>query len=354
MPGRVTINDVARAAGVSKGAASNALNDQPGVSEDTRRRVKAVAAELGWAPNRLARALSGARSDALGWAIVRSAKSATIDPYFTRLFSGIELELEHTELSLVAKLVSDRDAEAELYRRWASERRVGGVLVTDIDVDERRFAQLSELGMPFAAFRSTVASEGAMPAELRVSTLPTGTLVPSVWFRETETVAAILDHAWRNGHRRMAWISGDPSKAAVRLRERAVEVWGREHRSRVATAYTDYGAAAGAAAAVELVRTADPPTFIVFDSDIMALAGLSALSASGRHVPDEVSVASFIDSELCEVALTPITALAHPVLEYGRALTRRLIGVLGGFGADAWLPVPTLVERASVAGAAGE
>jgi DNA-binding LacI/PurR family transcriptional regulator len=352
MPGRITISDVARAAGVSKGAASNALNDQPGVSEATRQRVKEAAVRLGWSPNRVARALSGSRSDSIGWAIVRSAKTPAIDPYFTQLFSGIELELEETDLSLVAKLVSDREAEADLYRRWAAERRVGGVLVTDVDATETRFDELRALELPFAAFRSTVAGEDAMRAELRTATLPVGPPTASVWFRETETVSALLDHALEHGHRRIGWISGDPGKAAVVLRERAVESWARRNQAKVVTLYTDYGPGAGAEAALRTIEAASPPTFIVFDSDIMALAGLSALAGAGRRVPQDISIASFIDSELCEAALPAITALAHPVVEYGRALTRRLIEAVDSAGADVWLPVPTLVERASVGPAA--
>ena len=352
MPRHVTINDVARAAGVSKGAASNALNDQPGVSDATRQRVKDVAAQLGWSPNHLARALSGAKSDSIGWAIVRSAKSPTIDPYFTQLFSGIELELEQTPFSLLTKLVSDRETEAALYRRWAAERRVGGVLVTDVDVDETRFAQLDSLDLPFAVFRSTVAAPDAMPSELRVSTLPAGSLVPSVWFPETETVSAVLGPALERGHRRFAWITGDPSKAAVLLRERAANSWARRHGAEVRTVYTDYSPSAGASAALELVRGAEPPTFVLFDSDIMALAGLSALRAAGFHVPRDVSIASFIDSELCEIAFPQITALEHPVIEFGRAMTRRLVEILQGrAGTDEWLPTPALTLRASLADA---
>jgi len=352
MSARVTIRDVALAAGVSKGAASNALNDRPGVSEETRVRVKEAAQQLGWSANRIARALSGSRGDSIGWAIVRSAKTPTIDPYFTELFSGIELELESGELSLVAKFVADREAEAALYRRWMSEGRLAGVLVSDIDVDEPRFALLQELETPFVAFRSTLASEGAMPAELRVTTVPEGWPVPTVWFPERGAVTAILDHALSFGHRRIAWISGDPAKAAVLLRERAADRWGSANGVTVNTVYTDYSPSSGAQRAVELVREQVAPTFIVFDSDVMALAGLSALSAAGLSVPRDVSVASFIDSTLCEVALPPITALAHPVVEYGRVFTRRLVQLIDdGKGADAWLDPPTLVSRASVGSA---
>ena len=74
---RQTIADVARRAGVSKGAVSYALNGQPGVSESTRRRVLAIAEELGWNPNAAARALSGAASRTIGMALRRPARRAS-------------------------------------------------------------------------------------------------------------------------------------------------------------------------------------------------------------------------------------------------------------------------------------
>ncbi|WUK75869.1 LacI family DNA-binding transcriptional regulator [Kribbella sp. NBC_00359] len=72
---RVTIKEIARRCGVSQGAVSYALNNQPGVSAATRARVLRVAAELEWVPNRAARQLSAARSETfgLGWPDRRSS-----------------------------------------------------------------------------------------------------------------------------------------------------------------------------------------------------------------------------------------------------------------------------------------
>jgi DNA-binding LacI/PurR family transcriptional regulator len=354
---RPTIADVARAAGVSKGAASHALNGRRGVSEETRKRVQDAADALGWFPNGIARALSGSRASSIGWAIVRSPKSPTIDPYFTELFSGIELELADTPVSLVTKLVTHRAKERDLYRRWAAERRVDGVLLSDIDANDWRFDLLDELGLPFVAFRSRRdAAPDGLPHD-------GATPVPSVWFRERPNVAALLDLALQNGHRRIGWISGDPTKSAVLIREQATLEWARTHDAGVVTVFTDYSPGEGARAAVELLRSEDPPSYLVFDSDIMALAGVSACHALGLSVPGDISIASFIDSPLCEVAVPPITALKHPIVDFGQQLTRRLLGVLGDDVAsgttsdhtdiidergDLLLPVPTLTLRQSV------
>ncbi|MFC4244183.1 LacI family DNA-binding transcriptional regulator [Gryllotalpicola reticulitermitis] len=373
MPARPTIADVARAAGVSKGAASHALNGRPGVSDATRARVRDAATALGWFPNGIARALSGSRADALGWAIVRTPKSPTIDPYFTELFSGIELALAATPLSLVAKLVTEREEEDELYAHWAAERRVDGVLLSDVDAPDWRFDRLNELGLPFAAFHSRLNVQPGVSGEPAPSG---GAHAPSVWLPELPTVSGLLDHVLEHGHRRIGWISGDPLKAAVLVRERATLLWAREHEASVVTVFTDYSPAAGANAAVELLRSDTPPTCLVFDSDIMALAGVSACHALGLRVPDDISIASFIDSPLCEVAMPPITALKHPIVEFGQQLTLRLLDLLGNHAhagdsarayarpalpmsedtfdsnGDRVLPVPTLTVRQSVGPAA--
>ena len=75
----MTIRDIAARAGVSKGAVSYALNGRPGVSEETRERIVAIARELGWYPNRAARALSAARADACGLVLARPARTIALD-----------------------------------------------------------------------------------------------------------------------------------------------------------------------------------------------------------------------------------------------------------------------------------
>ncbi len=337
MPGRTTIVDVARAAGVSKGAASHALNGRRGVSEETRERVKAAAAALGWSPNGVARALSGARAGAVGWAILKSGKSASVDPYFTELFAGIELELAQTDLALVVKLVGDREEEELLYRRWASERRVDGVLLTEFDAGDRRLDLLRDLELPVAAMSNFVGGDPGQGA------------VPAVWQDEGSAVGTLLDHAFAGGHRRIGWITGPGDKRAVLLREEATLAWAARTGATVTTVYTDYGPAQGAAAAKRLLSGDSAPTLLVFDNDRMALAGLSTCHELGLGVPRDLSIASFVDSELCAISVPPVTALRHDIVGFGRSLTRRLLDTLDGRDEpDVVLPALVLEARASI------
>ncbi len=101
----MTIRDIAARAGVSKGAVSYALNGRPGVSEETRERIVAIARELGWYPNRAARALSAARADACGLELARPARTIALEPFYMEFIAGVELELASHSIALTIQLV---------------------------------------------------------------------------------------------------------------------------------------------------------------------------------------------------------------------------------------------------------
>src|SRR4051794_41791333 len=86
---RPTIADVARRAGVSPAAVSFAVNDRPGVSPETRERILAAARELGWRPSASARALTEARTRAIGLVLAREAGAPGLDAVFVRFLSGL-------------------------------------------------------------------------------------------------------------------------------------------------------------------------------------------------------------------------------------------------------------------------
>ncbi len=145
---RVTINEIARISGVSKGAVSYALNGRPGVSGATRQRILDVAADLGWAPNRTARLLSESRTDAFGLVLGRDAKTLASEPFYMEFLAGIESELSARSYALLLQVCPDMDDELKTYRRWSSERRVDAVVVVDLRLADARIALLHQLELP--------------------------------------------------------------------------------------------------------------------------------------------------------------------------------------------------------------
>src|SRR3954452_12586186 len=128
---RPTIADVARRAGVSAAAVSFAVNDRPGVSPETRARILAAARELGWRPSASARALTEARTRAIGLVLARDAAALELDAFFVRFLSGIESALTAADYALLLQLVPGGAAEAlPAYERLAAGGGGGGVLLT--------------------------------------------------------------------------------------------------------------------------------------------------------------------------------------------------------------------------------
>src|SRR3954468_13591508 len=189
---RITIRDIAERAGVSKGAVSYALNGRPGVSDDTRDRILAIARELGWYPNRAARALSAARADACGLVLARPARTLALEPFFMEFLAGVESELSARSIALTIQLVQDVDEEIAVYRRWWGEHRVDGVLMVDLRIDDPRVDELVRLGLPAVVVGGPV-ENGALPA---------------VWHDEAGVIVEAVRYLAALGHHRVAHVTG--------------------------------------------------------------------------------------------------------------------------------------------------
>ncbi|WP_019030565.1 LacI family DNA-binding transcriptional regulator [Salinispora arenicola] len=317
---RPTIADVARRAGVSKGSVSYALNGQPGVSESTRRRILAVAAEIGFSRSSAARALSGSAANAVGLALCRSARTLGIEPFFMELISGVEAELSARSYALTLQMVTDQDAEIAVHRRWWGERRVDGVLVCDLRADDRRVPVLEELGLPAVVIGGP---EG------------TGTL-PNVWSDDAAALTDTVNYLAALGHRRIARVGGLPDLLHTAVRSTAfTEACRRLDLPAAVTVSSDYTGEEGAQATRRLLSSSARPTAIIYDNDVMAIAGLSVAQEMGLAVPVDLSIVAGDDSPLCRLVHPSLTALGRDTPAYGGQAARQLLAVIGGAAVDA-------------------
>ncbi|MCQ4206301.1 LacI family DNA-binding transcriptional regulator [Streptomyces longispororuber] len=312
---RPTMADIARRAGVTKAAVSFALNDRPGVSAPTRRRILAIAEELGWQPNSAARALSDGRAGAFGLVIDRPARTLGLEPFFMQLVSGIQAELITDATPLVFTMAEDQAAEIALYRAWWAQRRVDGVFLVDLKADDARVEVLEELGMPGVVIGAPVG---------------TGRL-PAVWSDDGVAVRTVVGRLAELGHRRIARVSGPSVLRHTIIRTDAFATSVRELGIAGRIVEADYSGERGAAATRELLAAGpDRPTAILYDNDVMAVAGLTAAQAAGVRVPDDLSVVAWDDSALCELVHPPLTALSRDIAAYGAHAARRLREAAGG------------------------
>ncbi|MFJ3925136.1 LacI family DNA-binding transcriptional regulator [Streptomyces sp. NPDC090022] len=317
MARRPTIKDIARRAGVSQSAVSFALNGRPGVSRETRARIRRVAEELGWQPNSAARALSGERAGAVGLVLARPACTLGVESFFLQLVSGVQEVLSAARTALLFQVVEDVDAECAVYRRWWAERRVDGVLVVDPRTDDPRPELLAGLGLPAVAI-----------GEPRPSAA-----LSSVWADDARAMADVLDHLYGLGHRRIAHIAGMPDLAHTVRRIDSLRAQAARRgltEAEVRSVPTDYSDAEGAAATRRVLRGPAPPTALIYDNDVMAVAGTGVAAELGLAVPARVSVVAWDDSPLCRVTHPRLTALVRDTAGFGRLAAQELLDVLAG------------------------
>jgi DNA-binding LacI/PurR family transcriptional regulator len=329
---RPTIADIAQRAGVTKAAVSFALNNQPGVSPSTRQRIFDIAREIGWQPNSAARALSDGRAGAFGLVIDRPAGILGAEPFFMQLIAGIQGELAASHTALLFTVAPDRTAEIELYRTWWGRRRVDGVFLADLRVDDPRVAVLRELAMPAVVLGSPEGSGG----------------LSAVWTDDVAGARTVVEHLAQLGHRRIARVTGMPDLWHTRIRTDAFLIAAQQAGIEADCVTADYTAEGGADATMALLATPNPPTAIVFDNDLMAVSGLGAAQRANVRVPQELSIVSWDDTVLCELVHPALTALRRDVIAYGAHAARRLLELAAGAAAgDQAEPPAVLNARAS-------
>lgn len=332
-----TIADVARAAGVSKGTVSFALNDRPGVAPATKARILAAAEELGFRPSHRGRALSHSRAFALGLVMARPAELLGADPFFPAFIAGVETALAEAEHALVLRVVTgDWQDEAEAYRRLAQDGRVDGVFLSDLRTGEDpRLGLLEGLRLPAVTLQTP---DVACP-------------FPAVTLDESTGIRAVVEHLAALGHRRIAHVAGPQQFVHGDRRRRA---WQQTLAGlglpQGPEAVGDFTAAGGAEATRRLLRAPEPPTAVVYANDLMAIAGITVAHELGLRIPEDLSVTGFDDTELAGHVHPPLTTVRRDALGMGRAAARLLMQLVETGEADgAALPPAELVVRRSTA-----
>ncbi|GAA2096495.1 LacI family DNA-binding transcriptional regulator [Kitasatospora saccharophila] len=312
---RVTIGEIAERAGVSIGAVSYALNGRPGVSEETRRRILEIADRLGWRPSLAARSLSASRAHSVGLILARPADTLGVEPFFMRFISGLERELSGRRVGLLLQVVGDHAAAVEAIRRWWAERRVDGLVVTDLYAQDARLPVIEELGVPAVLAGRPRADSG----------------LGAVWADDTAAVDSSVDYLVALGHRRIARVSGLPALDHTRVRVAAFRAAVLRHglgEPRVVE--TDYTAEEGARATRALLSRPDRPTAILYDNDVMAVAALNVAQEMGIAVPAELSLLAGDDSQLCVLVRPALTALSWDIQAYGLHTAQVLLELIDG------------------------
>ncbi|RSX57244.1 LacI family DNA-binding transcriptional regulator [Bifidobacterium samirii] len=351
---RVSLKDIANELGISQTAVSFAINDRPGVSAETKKRVKEAAARLGWQPVYAAQALGSSRTMTVGFAPARSDGGLKDETFMLHFMAGLHASLSPKGYGLLYRPSGSLREECDVYRNWAARKRVDGIILVDLRDDDPRPKLLRELGI------RAVLAGGPDPADI----------VPSLSIDDSRTMGTILDHLAEQGHRRVAYLSGDHALDYSRSREQAFREFARKGGlEAIDVTYTNFSVDVAVERTLELLQSSQPPTAFIYESEILAAASLHAVTEwyvldnyertvqgvgelTGPRYPFNLpAIVSFEDSFICETSYPPITAVHRDAGEYGSQIAKLLLKVFAGdkvFG-NRRILTPTLIVRDSTA-----
>jgi DNA-binding LacI/PurR family transcriptional regulator len=309
-----TLDQVAERAGVSRTAASRVINNAPNVSRAKREAVEQAIKELGYHPNRTARALATSRTDTVVLAISGERPEIFADPFFAQVIVGVSAAIEETDLHLILCLATSVRGQTRL-RHLLDHRGVDGMMVMALRGDDPLARIAEQSGLP------TVFGGRPQHGEPR-------------WFVDADNAGGArlaVEHLITLGRRRIGMINGQTDTNVNDTRHRgyldALTLAGLTPHG---TADGDFTEPSGYAAATALLAEHPDLDAVFAANDNMAAGALRALREAGRSVPDDVAVIGFDDLAIAEQTEPALTTVHQPIRALGREMARMLVSALAG------------------------
>lgn len=327
----VTMQEIARRAGVSKSTVSRALSRDPRVNLDTRESILRLVKELNYRPHSLASGLARRRTNTLGLLIPFAPRSFS-DPFYLEFIGGVGDYATSRGFSLLfspsgypagepgdesgVKGATVLPADVA----FVEANRIDGVILTEPERDDRRIAHFRERGTPLV-----ILGRSGQP-DVR-------------WVDGDNTAGArtAVEHLIQHGHRVIGCLTGPADLAATWNRllgyRAAVTAAGLGYDPGL-LAESDFTEAGGRRAMAALLAGRPEMTAVFCSNDLIAVGALAALREHGRRVPEDVALVGFDGIRLGEYLSPTLTTVQQPIYQMGQLAAELLIKTVNGEPVD--------------------
>ena len=280
------------------------------ISEETRLKVRDAAAQLGYTPNPLARALKGGRSNLIGLMLREIA-----DPFFAQLIQKISDVAQNSDYQIVLGYSRGSSDGVLKMSSILDTRYVDGVIVLgDLNDDERTLAAILEQNPAVIAL-----CRGSSPRP-----------VFTVNSNNTAGIEALFEHLFGLGHRRIAFIEGDwmgdITQRRIAYGERMSTRGLPIHDGWVQKVPNNF--MGGYQGLQNLLSLAEIPTAIMASDDTIAIGAIKALTDAELHTPDTMSVTGYDDIELASFISPSLTTVRQPIDRMASQAVEALISLI--------------------------
>ncbi len=304
---RVTMDDVAEHAGVSRALVSLVIRNSPRVSDHSRKKVLASASELGYRPNAWARNLASGQTNTLGVML-----NDLHNPYFSELAHG------------VADVATENGMEVVLTSGW--QRASGEQAAIDTLLNLRT----DGIVLGAARFAPEVFTEvAAQTPTAAISFFDEPDYMDTVCNDEAYGAGLVVEHLTSLGHTRIAHIDAGSAPGAPERREGFARAMTERGLAPIVFG-GDFNEKGGYEASVDIMKLKEPPTAIFAANDLAASGVVAHLRNIGAKVPHDVSVVGYDDTVLAGLGAISMTTVAQPMKLFGYRATELLIERING------------------------
>jgi LacI family transcriptional regulator len=308
---KITIDEIAEMAGVSKTTVSRVLNNKPDVKPETREQIHSLIAKYDFKPNAMAKAISLKKSHTICLIIPHEANNFFSNPFFTDVLHGISVEVDRSGYFLLLCYPHDQN-----FLNIFQQKRVDGFILLSPGFQQNDLVK--RLKMIDAPFVST-------------SILESGIEIASVDIDNFNCGKMAVDNLISLGHKKIGFIgkkNQTSSKERLLGYRSALVLSNLPINERYIIEKADTSIRAGYEAMEELIKFTDQPTAIVSVSDLLAIGVIQRIHESRKRVPGDYSIIGFDDIPLAEYFNPPLTTIQQPSFEKGVQTARLLIQFL--------------------------
>ncbi|HZW05031.1 MAG TPA: LacI family DNA-binding transcriptional regulator [Anaerolineaceae bacterium] len=315
---RVTSQDVARRAGVSRTTVSLVLNRVEGaqISPETAQRVLDAAKELGYVPDAAAQALASRRSQVIGLVLSRRRQNISSDTFLSSTVMAVMDTLSQTGFRLLIDVVEDF-FDHDSYLRLVRSKHVDGIMLSGPRFDDEAIGRLVQDGFPTVLM-------GRLP----------GSDLCSVDVDNVASARLAVEHLTALGHTRIACITNAAATFTAALDRlegyrQALAAAGVPYDESLVR-FGDFGPESGYQQMNDLLDAGASFTAAFVASDVVAVGSLAALRKRGLRVPDDVSLVGFDDVAMASFAAPPLTTVHLPITELASRSCLTLLDLIQG------------------------
>jgi LacI family transcriptional regulator len=309
----LTLEDIAKQAGVSRSTVSRVVNDDPNVSESIRTKVHEVIVTTGYHPHAAARTLASRRSWMIGLVLPRTVSNFFTDPYFPRLTQGVAQACNQHNLTLGLFILATKEDEERIFPLVSRQGLLDGIIVQTAQKGDKLINRLISSDFPVIVAGRPFRSSG----------------VSYIDVDNVQAAYQAVSHLIKLGYKRIGTITGmmnstvgiDRMEGYVKaLREQGWPV------DKALIAQGDFSEQSGYSGMKKLLPAR--PEAIFAASDTMAIGAIRAAKEAGLRIPTQIAFVGFDDLPVASLSDFKLTTIRQPISQFGAQAVVTLIDLI--------------------------